>query len=81
MKDLERRTQLLYGVLSSPMGEGDYAEKARRVELRMFVFMHLHFLLLILFTGSLIGSSKSLNHSLNNMCFSNSCRMLIMPKP
>jgi len=80
MKDLERRAQLLYGVLSSPMGEGDYAEKARRVEIRTFVLTQLHFLLLILFSGSLIGSLKDSNHFLNNMRFSNSCRMLIMPK-
>ena len=38
MKDMERRVQLLYGVLSSPVDGDDYAEKARRVELRRFVF-------------------------------------------
>ena len=39
MKDIERRVQSLYAVLSSPVSEDDYAEKARRVELRMFVFI------------------------------------------
>jgi len=81
MKDLERRAQLLYGVLSSPVSEDDYAERARRVVLQMFVFMQPPFPLLIPFSGSLMGLLENLNHFLNNMCFSNSCGMLMMPKP
>jgi len=37
MKDIERRVQSLHGVLVSPAREDDYAENARRVELRRFV--------------------------------------------
>ena len=37
MKSIERRVQSLYGVLDSPAREDDYAENARRVELRRFV--------------------------------------------
>ena len=38
MKDIERRVQSLHGVLASPV-EDDYAENARRVELRRFVLL------------------------------------------
>ena len=69
MKDIERRVQLLYGVISSPVGGDDYAEKARRVELRRFVFTQTHKKLLIPLSGSLMGSLQSLHHYLNNMCF------------
>jgi hypothetical protein len=39
MKGIERRVQSMYGVLASPAREDDYAENARRVELRRFVFV------------------------------------------
>ena len=80
MKDIEQRVQALYGVLASPVGEDDYAENARRVELRRFVLLWIHASLLILFPGNLIGLLKILNHSLKNTCLSNSCRILIMSK-
>ena len=38
MKDIERRVQSLHDVLASPI-EDDYAENARRVELRRFVLL------------------------------------------
>jgi len=34
VKGIEQRLQSLYGVLASPAREDDYAEGARRVELR-----------------------------------------------
>ena len=37
MKEIERRVQSLSGVLASPVSEGDYAEKGRRLMLQMFV--------------------------------------------
>ena len=37
VKEIERRAQSLSGVLASPVGEDDYAEKGRRAELRGFV--------------------------------------------
>lgn len=40
MKGIERRVQLLSGLLASPVSEDDYAEKGRRVELRRFVSSH-----------------------------------------
>jgi len=39
LKVIERRLQLLRGVLASPAREDDYAENARRVELRRFVLI------------------------------------------
>ena len=39
MKGIERRVQSLHGVLASPTREDDYAENARRVELRRFVLV------------------------------------------
>ena len=39
VKGIERRLQSLYGILASPAREGDYAEGARRVELRRFVLV------------------------------------------
>ena len=36
---LKRRVQWLSGVLASPVGEDDYAEKGRRMELRRFVLV------------------------------------------
>jgi len=39
MKGIERRVQSLYGVLTSPAREGDYAENVRRVELRRSVLI------------------------------------------
>ena len=39
VKDIERRVQSLHGVLASPVGEDDYPENARRVELRRFVLL------------------------------------------
>jgi len=33
VKGIEQRVQSLSGVLASPIGEGDYVEKGRRVEL------------------------------------------------
>ena len=37
LKSLKRRVQSLFGVLASPVSEGDYEEKGRRVELERFV--------------------------------------------
>jgi len=37
MEEIEQRVHSLSGVLASPVGEDDYAEKGRRVELRRFV--------------------------------------------
>ena len=37
VKDIEQRAQTLSGLLSSPVGQDDYAEKARRMELHRFV--------------------------------------------
>ena len=42
MKEIERRVQSLSGVLASPVGEGDYAEKGRREELQRFVPSHVN---------------------------------------
>ena len=39
VKEIERRAQSLSGVLASPVGEDDYAEKGRRVILRRFVIV------------------------------------------
>ena len=47
MKEIEQRVQSLSGVLASPMGENDYAEKARRVELRRYVSIRTYINLLI----------------------------------
>jgi len=80
MKDIERRVQLLYGVLASPVRQDDYAENARRVELRRFVLIYKHVNLLILLPGSSTGLSQNLNRSLKNTHFSTSYGMLIMPK-
>jgi len=38
VKGIEQRVESLSGVLASPAGEGDHAEKGRRVELRRFGF-------------------------------------------
>ena len=46
VKDIERRVQSLYGVLASPASDDDFAEKARRVELRRFLFIQIHINLL-----------------------------------
>jgi len=81
VKDIERRVQSLYGVLASPTSEDDFAEKARRVELRRFVFIQMHINLLIPLSGGLMGLSQSLNHSVKNTHFSNSYGMLRTPKP
>ena len=56
-KDMERRVQSLYGVLASPVSEDDFAEKARRVELRRFVFVRICISLLIPLSGSSTGLS------------------------
>lgn len=37
MKGVERRVQSLFSVFTSPVGDDDYAEKGRRMELRRFV--------------------------------------------
>ena len=39
VKEIEQRVHLLSGILASPVREDDRAEKARRIELRMFVFV------------------------------------------
>jgi hypothetical protein len=56
MKGIERRVQSLYGVLASPARENDYAENARRVEFRRFVFIWTHAKLLISLLGGSMGS-------------------------
>jgi len=81
VKDIERRVQSLYGVLASPASEDDFAEKARRVELRRFVFIQMHINLLIPLSGGLMVLLQSSNHSLRNTRFSNSYGTLITPKP
>jgi len=48
VKEMERRVQSLSGALASPVNEGDYAEKWRRVVLRRFVLARIYFVLLIL---------------------------------
>ena len=57
IKDIEQRVHSLYDVLASPVGEDDYAENARRVELRRSVLMRTHTALLIPLSGSLMGLS------------------------
>lgn len=37
VKDIDQRVRSLAGLLAAPVGEDDYAEKARRMELRRFV--------------------------------------------
>jgi len=37
VKEIEQRVQSLSGVLTAPVGEDDYAEKGRRMELWWFV--------------------------------------------
>jgi len=81
VKGIERRVQLLSGVLASPVSEDDYAEKARRVELQKFVpscanMCHVAYPL----SGSLRGLSQSLNHYLTSTRLLGSYAMLIMPK-
>jgi hypothetical protein len=70
VKEIEQRVQSLSGVLASPVGEDDHAEKGRRVELRRFVHMQTHIKLLIPLSGNSRGLLRSSNHSPNNMCFS-----------
>ena len=41
VKDIERRVHLLSSVLTSPINEDDYAEKARRMGLRRSVFVQI----------------------------------------
>ena len=57
MKEIEGRVQSLSGVLASPADENDYAEKARRVELRRYVSLQMYISLLIPLSGSLRWSS------------------------
>ena len=80
VKDIEQRVQSLSGVLASPASEDDYAEKARRIQLQRFGFIHMYVDLLIHLSGSLRGSSRSLNHSPTNMYLLVSCEMLTMPR-
>jgi hypothetical protein len=42
VKEIKRRVQSLSGVLASPVGEDDYAEKGRRAELRRFVLVRIY---------------------------------------
>jgi len=39
VKEIERRVQSLSSVLTSPVGEDDYTEKGRRVDLQRFVLV------------------------------------------
>ena len=78
---LKRRVQWLFGVIASPVGEDDYAEKGRRVELRRFVLAYMSIGLLIHLSGSSMGLLQSLNHSLNKVHLLGSCATPIMPKP
>ena len=80
MKGIERRVHSLYGVLAAPVSEDDSAEKARRVELRRFVSMHIRSNLLIPLSGGLMELLRSWNHSLSSVCSSNSCGMWTMPR-
>ena len=57
MKEIERRVQSLSGVFASPMGENDYAEKARRVELWRYGSLGISISLLIPLSGGLRWSS------------------------
>jgi len=81
VKDIDRRVQLLCGVLASPASEDDFAEKERRAELRRFVFIQMYINLLIPLSGGLMGLSQSSNNSMKNTHFSNSYGMLRTPKP
>ena len=67
VKEIERRVQSLSGVLASPVGKDDHAEKARREELRRFVLAQIYIRLLIPPLGSSRGLSQSLNHFLTKM--------------
>ena len=57
VKEIEQRVQSLSGVLASPMGENDYAEKARRVELWRYASFRMYISLLIPLSGGLRWSS------------------------
>jgi hypothetical protein len=81
VKEIERRAQSLSGVLASPVGEDDYAEKGRRVILRRFVLVRVYDSLLIPRSGSSRGLSRGLNHSPTNVRSSGSYATSIMPKP
>jgi len=48
VEEIERRVQSLSGVLTSPVGEEDYREKGRRMELRRFAFGQVYINLLSL---------------------------------
>ena len=56
VKEIEQRVQSLSGVLAHPISEDDYAERARRTELRRFVLMWVFINLLIPLPGSSMGS-------------------------
>ena len=56
MKEIERRVQSLSSMLTSPVGEDDYAEKQRRVAFLRFVLIQIYINLLI----SLLGNSRGL---------------------
>ena len=81
MKEIERRAQSLSGVLASPVGEDDYAEKGRRVILRRFVIVQVYNNLLIPLSGSSRVLSLSLSHSPINMRSLGSYATPIMPEP
>ena len=55
MKEMEQRVLSLSGVLTSPVGEDDYAEKWRRSVLRRSVLIWARIGLLIHILGSLKG--------------------------
>jgi len=81
LKGIKQRVQLLSGILASPVSEDDYAEKERRVELRRSVpSCTILISSLTPLSGYFVGSSQSLNHSLNNMRSFGSCTMSRMPR-
>jgi hypothetical protein len=80
MKEIEQRVQSLYGVLTSPVREDDYAENARRIELQRSVLIWTYVSILIPLSGDSTGLSRSLDHSLKNMYSFNFYRILITPK-
>ena len=81
VKEIERRAQSLSGVLASPVSEGDYAEKGRRVELRRLVLIRIDVSLLTPPSGGSRELSGSLNRSPTNLRLLGSCATLIMPGP
>ena len=81
MKEIEQRVHSLSGVLASPVGEDDYAEKTRRVVLWRFVLVRIYANLLIALTGSSRRLSRALNRSPSNKGLPGSYATPTTPKP